>query len=455
MIKKLLSEKLNLKDFQERIDELHAYDIAKELLELTPLEREELYQFLSVEQLAEIVAYLEPEDAAGLLEEFDINKQAEIFDEMNVDDTVDILQAYEDEKLRDEIIQSLEDREDIQIIIEYDDNQVGAYMSNEYVYIYPNMDVKEASSSLIKQAAEAESINLLFVIDENKKYLGAVDLRTLVKARSPKLIEEIMIDVPAVLVDSPVTEVVYDMKNYELYQLPVIDENHQLVGFLTLDDIIDVATHEAEEDFEKLAALPATDKTHNWLKTALRRLPWLLILLIISLPLMSFSDLMIGSISGVTILAFFQPLMLGSPGNVATQTLAVALKSIADEGRMKRSEIQKEFISNLITSALLGLITFIISFIFVYSTQLGLPDKASQFTNLETGLIFAVIIAGSLTIVISIVSLLAIIIPHLFKSIKIDPAVASGPLITTIIDFFAALVYFGLAALILKGVGMI
>ncbi len=455
MIKKLLSEKLNQQEFQVRIDELHAYDIAQELLGLTPLEREELYQFLSIEQLAEIVAYLEPEDAVRLLEEFDIAKQTEIFDEMNVDDTVDILQAYEDDDLRDEIIKSLEEREDIQKIIEYDDDLVGAYMSTDYVHIYPNMDVKEASSSLIQQADEAESINLLFVVDENHKYLGAVDLRKLVQTRSPKLIEEIMIDVPAVNDNLPVTEAVYDMKNYELYELPVVNQENKLIGFLTLDDIIDVATEEAEEDFEKLAALPRTDQTKGWIQTALRRLPWLLILMIISIPLMSFSDIMIGSISGVTILAFFQPLMLDSPGNVATQTLAVALKSIANEGKMKRIEVRREFTSNLITSLMLGLITFVISFVFVYFSQLGLPEGANQFTNVETALIFATIIAGSLTVVVSVVSLLAIAIPHIFKSFRIDPAVASGPFITTIIDFFSTLVYFGLAALILKGVGMI
>ncbi len=455
MIKELLTEKLNKKDFQERIDELHAYDIANELKELTPLEQETLYQLLTDEQIAEIVAYLDPAFAADLLETFDISKQTKILDEMYVDDTVDILQEYEDDELRDKLIETLEDAEDIQKNIEYDDDLVGAYMSNEYVHIVPNMDVKEASSSLIKQAPDAESINLLFVVDEEENYLGAVDLRTLVKARSPKLIEEIMINIPTVYDDSPVTEAVHDMKNYELYELPVINEENKLIGFLTLDDIIDVATQEAEEDFEKLAALPATDRTHTWIRTAFRRLPWLIVLMIISIPLMSFSDVMIGSISGVTILAFFQPLMLASPGNVATQTLAVSLKAIADEGKMKKSEIRKEFASNFITSVLLGVITFIISFVFVYLTQAGLPESAGEYTNVQTALIFASIITISLVIVIGLVSSLAILLPHMFKALRVDPAVVSGPLITTLIDFFSSLVYFGLAALILKGVGMI
>lgn len=302
MIKKLLSEKLSQKEFRARIEEMHAYDIAAELLELSAEEREQLYRYLSVEQIAEIVTYLEPEIAAEVLASFDKEKQIQTLDEMTADDAIDILQAYEDETLRDEIVETLQDAEEVKELIKYDDeNLVGAYISNDYVYLHPEMDVKEATTSLIKQAADAESINLLFVIDENDHYLGAVNLKTLVKARSPKKIEEIMITIPSVRYDLPITEAVYDMKNHELYELPVVDEREQLLGILTLDDIIDAAATEAEEDFEKLAALPASDLKENWLLTALKRLPWLIVLLIISIPLMMFSDVMVASLAGITI----------------------------------------------------------------------------------------------------------------------------------------------------------
>jgi magnesium transporter len=453
--KKLLEEKLNKKEFQKRIDEMHAYDIAEDLLELTLEERDILYHYLTNEQIAEIITYLDPEDAAEILEEFDKERQTEIFDEMTVDDVVDILQEYEDEELRDEIIETLEEVEDVKEFIKYDDHLVGAYMSNEYVYIYPNMDVKEATTSMIKQAGEAESINLLFVIDEADNYLGAVNFKTLVKARSPKLIEEIMITIPTVEDELPITEAVYDMKNYELYELPVVNSENKLIGILTLDDAIDAAAEEAEEDFAKLAALPTSDTQQPWIKTAIQRLPWLIVLMVLFIPLMSFSELMIAGLGGIAILAFFQPLMLSSPGNVSTQTLAVALKAIANEGGMKKKDVFKEFISSLITACFLGAITFIISFLFVYILGLGLPEGASELGRLETAVIFAVIIGGSLTIIVSAVSLLAMGIPHLLKKLKIDPAIASGPFITTLIDLFATFVYFGLATLILKGVGLI
>lgn len=455
MIKKLLSEKLTKKEFQKQIDEMHAYDIATDLLELEQGEREKLYRYLSVEQMAEIITYLEAEFAADILEEFDIDRQTAIFDEMTVDDVVDILQEYEDEELRDEIIETLDEAEDVKEFIKYDDNVVGAYMSNEYIFIYPNMDVKEATTSLIQQAPDAETINLLFVIDETENYLGAVNLKTLVKARSPKLIEEIMINIPSVGDNLPITEAIFDMKNYELYELPVVSDENKLIGILTLDDVIDVATEEAEEDFARLAALPISDSKHSWIKTALKRLPWLIVLLVLFIPLMSFSELMIAGIGGIAILAFFQPLMLSSPGNVSTQTLAVALKAISNEGRMKKKDVFKEFISSFMTAIFLGLITFVISFLFVYLLQLGLPESVGRFGRLNTALIFGVIIGGSLTIIVSVVSLLAMGIPHLLKLFKIDPAIASGPFITTLIDLFATFVYFGLATLILKGVGLI
>ena len=454
MIKKILEENLTKKEFQKRIDEMYPHDIATDIMELEFAERERLYHFLTNEQIAEIVSYLDPEIAADILEEFDLEKQTEIFDEMTVDDVVDILQAYDDEEMRDELIETLEDVEDIKEYIQYTDDEVGAYMTNEFVSIKPQMDVKEATTALIKQAPEAESINTLFVVDDNELFLGIVNLKALVKARSPKLVEEIMIKSPTVNDESLITEAVYDMKNYELYELPVINEENQLLGILTLDDILDVAVEEAQEDFEKLAALPSSDKNRSWVKTALYRLPWLLILMIISIPLISFSQLMTAALGGIAILVFFQPLMLDSPGNVSTQTLAVALKAISNEGKMKGKDVWKEIISGLVTGLILGLTAFVVAFIFVLISKPTLPNPTTL-SDAEIGLIFAGILGGSLTIVVSAASFLAIGIPHLLKLFRIDPAVASGPFITTVIDLFSALVYFGLATIILRGVGLI
>ena len=455
MVKELLKEQLTKEQFQAKIDEMHAHDIAIDLMDLDLIEREQLYHFLSVEQIADIVSYLDPDNAADILEEFDLERQTEIFDEMTVDDIVDILQAYEDEDMRDELIETLEEAEDVKEFILYKEDEVGAYVTNEYVSILPQMDVKEAVTSLIKQAPEAESINTLFVTDEQERYLGAVNLKTLVKARSPKSIEEIMIKMPTVLDTSLITEAVFDMKNYELYELPAVNEENELIGILTLDDILDVAAFEAEEDFEKLAALPSSTKERGILKTALSRLPWLLILMIISIPLISFSEIMVSAISGIALLVFFQPLMLDSPGNVSTQTLAVALKAISNEGKMKGKDVAKEITSGVLTGLILGLTAFAISFIFVLISKPTMPTGGAEISNLHLALLFAIILGGSLTIVVSAASLLAIGIPHLLKFIKVDPAVASGPFITTVIDLFSALVYFGLATLILRGAGLI
>ncbi len=454
MIKKLLSENLTKEQFQEKIDELHSHDIAVNITQLEEDERVKLYHCLSTEQVAEITAYLEPSVAVEILAEFELDKQTKIFDEMTVDDAVDILQAYEDEELRDEIIETLEDAEDIKIFIKYGEDYVGAYMNNEFVYIHPNMDVKEAVTTLIKQAPAAETINTLFVIDEDENYLGAVNLKKLVKARSPKQIKEIMIQVPVVTDKTLITEAVFDMKNYEVFELPVIDETNHLVGILTLDDALDVAVSEAIEGFQQFAALPSIDESRGTLKTALYRFPWLAILMILSIPLISFTNVMAGATAGIAILVFFQPLMLDSPGNVSTQTLAIALKSISNEGKMKQRDVFKEIFSGLFTGLILGVIAFIVSFLFVLITKIS-PDIQKGYSNVEVALIFASILGGSLTIVVAIAPFLAITIPHLLKWMKADPAIASGPFITTIIDLFAALVYFGLATLILRWVGII
>lgn len=451
MIKTLLQQNLTKEAFQKAIEEYHLHDIALSLNSLSETEKKQLFSFLDNEATAEIISYLEPEDAAFILEHFALAKQVAVIDEMTVDDAVDILQAYEDETSREEVIEKLEDAEHIKAFIKYDEDTVGAYMNNEFVVIRPDMDVKEATSSLIRQAPEAETINTLFVVDETSHLLGIVNLRTLVKTKSPKQINEIMIDIPIVRDTTLISEAIFDMKNYEVFELPVVNNDNVLIGMLTLDDALDIALEGAEEDFQQFAALPTRDTTRSICKTALYRLPWLAVLMILSIPIITFTDLMTGAVAGIAILVFFQPLMLDSPGNVSTQTLAIALKAIANEGKMNIRDVIKETLSGLFTGIILGLTTFVISFLFIYLGNHTVPNYSKEIA----ALIYATIIGGSLLVVVIIAPLLALGIPHLLKLIKIDPAVASGPFITTIIDLFSALVYFGLATVILRAVGMI
>lgn len=454
MIRKLLNEHKDNKKLYKIINELHPYDIAEELLLLEKEERERLYHILSNEKIAEIVSYLEPSDAILILEEIDLDKQSDILDEMPTDDAVDILKAYEDEEERDQLIETLEDVEEIKELILYEEDEAGAYMTNDFVLIHPDMDVKEATKSLIKQAPEAETINTLFVVDENNKFLGALPLKTLVKARSPKLVKEVMIKVPTVLDNSSIGEAIFDMKNYEFYELPVLDENSEMLGILTLDDILDAASEEAEEDYEKLAALPDTDKESGVIKTALHRLPWLIILVCLSLPIIFVTDAVSSSISHIAILVFFQPLMLDSPGNVATQTLAISLKTINNEGRMKFKDAMAEIGSGAMTGLILGTIAFLLSFaiMMIFPTEIV---GASTKPYASVAAIISAVLALSLFIVVLLAPILAIAIPHLIKKIKLDPAVASGPFITTVIDVVGAAIYFGLATALLSSIGVI
>lgn len=452
MLKQLLNGKVSKEKVQQALEEVHVHDLVESLESLSNEERSFLYTFLDNEKLAEIVAYLEPEDAALLLADFDLVKQKAIFDEVDVDDAVDILQAYENESVRDQLIDTLSEEENIKAFIKYDENSVGAYMNNDFITFSPNHDVKEAVRILIKEAPLVETINTLFVVDEQYIFLGAINFKKLVKARSPMLVSALMNTVPTVLDESPITQAIHDMKNYEVFELPVVNKENELLGILTLDDALDIALVEAEEDYQRFAALPVREETRSIFKTAFYRLPWLAILMALTLPIITFTNMMTGAVGGIAILVFFQPLMLDSAGNVSTQTLAIALKSIATEGKMNKREVVKEIFSGLITALMLGIIAFIGSFIFVY---LGKQYVGSSFIRVEYALIFASIIGGSLLFVIAISPLLAIGVPHLIKAIRLDPSVASGPFITTIIDLFSAFVYFGLATLILKGVGII
>jgi magnesium transporter len=313
-------------------------------------------------------------------------------------------------------------------------------MTNLVVVLAPEMDVKAATKKVIKEAPDVETINTLFVTDVNRKFLGVVLLKDLLKAKYPRTVQEIMMDQPYVYDKDLITQSIQAIRNYAVYEIAVVDENHTLRGMLTLDDALDIYQEEAQEDFEKLAGLPQTFEGPA-VKIAFHRLPWLIILLILSVPLAIVTSLFEDILSAIAILIVFQPLILGSAGNVATQTLAVTLKTMSSNEKDLPQNAYREIITGLINGFIIGMIAFIMTYIF-----------ASLNTSLTTEpIIMSFVIGLSLWITVFIAPIVAVVIPVILRFFNFDPAVASGPFITTIIDVAALFIYFGLATFMLGG----
>ena len=440
MLKEIIHQD-DIKVLKEFLDDVHAHDLAELFTELSSDEKEIVFQYLSSEKLAELVTYLEVEEAAEVLTDFDLEKQVELVEMMEPDDAADIiLELDKDEK--EELLEKLGEDSEVVDLIHYEDDETGSAMTNLFIVVSPDMDVKLATKKVIKEADEVESINTIFVADDHKHYIGAIPLKSLLKAKTPCLVQDIIEDYPVSYDKDPISKTIQAIRNYGIYEMPVLSEHHELLGMITLDDALDIYQEEAQEDFEKLAALPETEEDSSPLKTALYRVPWLLALLVISFPIALVTRQFEHVLAAVAILVVFQPLILDSAGNVATQTLAVTLQMLSshEKGLLKNS--LKEVMTGIINGFVIGLVAFIMTNIFALIN-----------TSLATDpLLISFVVGLSLWLTVILAPIVALLIPITLHWIKIDPAVASGPFITTVIDVAALFIYFGLATLMLGGI---
>ncbi len=254
-----LIEKKNKKKINELVKHLHPHDIIETLKDFSEEEVEVFYSLLDIEKAAEIIAYLEPSDAADVVESFELEDQKEIIDNLEVDDAADILVHLEEQE---QLLKLVEQEELITKVLAYPEELVGAHMSDAYILLKLGMDIKEATKKVIKEADQVDTLNELFVVDENDKFVGTIELKVLIKTKAPAIIDDLVKSSPAVYDVDDIEEAVNKMKDYALYELAVVSEDHTLIGVLSIDDAIDIYHEESTEDFEKFAMLPDT-KTKN------------------------------------------------------------------------------------------------------------------------------------------------------------------------------------------------
>lgn len=438
MLKEILQK--NKVEISKALEDMHGYDLAQSFLELSDEEKLKLYEIITDDLLAEIVSYLDPEIGALVLQDFDISKQKNLIESMQPDDAVDIIQEMDKDE-QQALLSVLDHEDDVLSLIQYEEDETGSAMTNLMIKLSLDLDVKQATKQVIKQAPNVETISTLFVVDEHMHFLGVVPLKKLLKAKLPATIKDIYEEYPYVYDKDPVFETISKIRNYAIYEIPVLDDQQRLIGIITLDDALDIYEEEAQEDFEKLAALPETTDL-NVFKTAMHRIPWLIMLLVISIPISLVTSMFEEILAAVAVLIIFQPLISGSAGNVATQTLAVTLKMLSkNEEGIKKNSI-REIITGIINGLAIGLVAFGITFLF---TTIN-----SSLTDIP--LTIAFVVGLSLWLTVLFAPLIAIVVPLTLKLIKVDPAVASGPFITTIIDISAISLYFGLATLLIGGV---
>ena len=437
------------KTMMYKLDDYHANDIAEIMKELTLPERKKFYRVCSINMLAEIFEYLDEEEAAVYLDETDIRKAAEVVSNLDTDTAVGIL-SYIDKSKRALIISTVNPdvQQEIRLIASFDEDEIGSRMTANCIILREDMTIKQAMNELVSQAEENDNISTLFVVDEGGVFYGAIDLKDLITARSETALDDIIAtSFPYVYATEQTEDCIEKLKDYSESLVPVLDENNCLLGVITSQNIIEAADEEMGEDYARLAGLTAEEDLNEPLKQSMRkRLPWLLVLLGLGIVVSTVVGAFEKVVAQLTLIVAFQSLILDMAGNVGTQSLAVTIRVLTEVNltfKQKVRLVAKETRVGMFNGTLLGAASFLL--VGQYLMLLKGRDPISAFS-------ISGCIGLSLLVAMIISSTIGTLIPLFFKKIKVDPAVASGPLITTINDLVAVVTYYGMSWILLLNV---
>lgn len=421
--------------FREEFLALHSYE-QSEYFEISDDDvRQKMYRFLSPEEVSEFFGNLEidEEDYEALFETMNATYASQVLEQMSYDNAVDILNQLSKKKIASLLmLMNREEAKEIKALLHYDEDTAGGIMTTEYISLTINTPVHEALMRVKDQAPDAETIYVIFVVDEDKKLVGVISLRDLIIAENDAYIEDIMSErVISANVADDQEDVAQTMRDYDFIAMPVVDYQNHLLGIITIDDIVDVMDEEASEDYSRLAGVSDIDSTDDTIfQTALKRLPWLLILTVLGMITASILGSFEETLEKVALLAAFIPIISGMSGNSGTQSLAVSVRNISTGDIKEKSKIKlalRESGSGFLTG-----ITCAVSLSLIIMLLYGQPY-------------LALIVGTSLTIAMTVGTTIGSVIPLVINRLGIDPAVASGPFITTINDIVSMLIYFGLA----------
>jgi magnesium transporter len=421
--------------FRTEFLSMHTYEQSEYFEDSSDDIRQRIFEVLSPEEVADFFDQLEIDEEAyeDLFDTMNATYASKVLEEMSYDNAVDIMNQLSKQKLVSLLtLMNKQDAKEIKALLHYDEDTAGGIMTTEYISLKATMPVKEALIQVKDQAPDAETIYVIFAVNDDKKLIGVLSLRDLIIAENDAYIEDIMSErVISSNVAEDQEDVAQRMRDYDLIAMPVLDYQDHLLGIITIDDILDVMDEEASEDYSRLAGVSDVDATNDSvLKTATKRLPWLIILTFLGMITASILGSFEDTLSQVALLAAFIPIISGMSGNSGTQSLAVSVRNISTGEIDEKSKFKialREAGSGMLSGFVCALILVLI-IIIIYRQPF-----------------LAFIVGLSLTIAMTVGTLVGSVIPLVMNKLNIDPAVASGPFITTINDIVSMLIYFGLA----------
>lgn len=445
---------LSDEELKERLSDYHENDVAGAFEKLEPDERKHLYDALGAEVFSEIFAYVE--NVEQYIGEMGVKTAAKVLENMDSDDAVDILDEIDDETEKKIVsLMDAESSQDIKLIRSYDEDEIGSKMTTNYVLIKNDLTIKQAMSSLVEQAGENDNISTIYVEDKDGVFYGAIALNDLIRARvQDKLEPLISTSYPYVTDHEKISDCLERIREYTEDSFPVLNEDGHLLGIITAQDIVEVVDEEFSEDYAKLAGLTAEEDLNEPIKASIKkRIPWLITLLFLGLIVSSAIGIFEQSVLiALPILATFQSMVFDMAGNTGTQSLAVTIRVLMDEGvgaKEKAKLVFKEVRVGACNGLILGSAAFVVVGVFIMIFRRSSVSYGSFPELMRYAFTISGCIAFALFVSMIIASLIGTTIPMVLHKLGIDPAVASGPMITTVNDLVATMVYYGLSLLLL------
>jgi magnesium transporter len=426
----------DLEWIDKNVLELHYVDIAEILDELQNEEAKFIYFRLEEEVQADVLMELEEEVRDRFIKSLSTKEIAEQLENLDSDDAADILYELSDNEIH-EVISQMEDDEaadDIVDLLNYDEDTAGGLMQKEFLHVNVDWTVEYALTEIREQAKDVEKVYTIYVVDDYNKLMGVLSLKSLFFSEPQLIIKELFQskNIISVKVTEEQEEVMRLFDKYGLVSIPVLDYQNKLVGRITIDDVVDIIREEADRDFQLATGISEkVEDNASVFKITRARLPWLIIGMLggtLGAKVISSYE---GNISLIPALAFFIPMITAMGGNVGVQSSAIVVQSLAKGNQFKSifSKLGKELLVGLLNGLICSSLIFGIG---------------SVFGTLNLGLVVSI----SLFVVILFASVMGTLIPLILDKYDIDPALATGPFITTLNDVLGLFIYFTVAMLI-------
>ncbi len=436
-------------ELRKQLSEMNPADIAVIFEEVPEKELAVIFRILPKELAAEVFVEIDSDMQQLLIEAFSDKELREVMDELFMDDTVDIIDEMPATVAKRILKQTdAATRKMINHLLAYPDDCAGSIMTTEYIDLKKDMTVDEAFDRIRKIGFDTETIYNCYVIDRSRHLLGIVTVKDLLLNKKTCIISDIMEEniIYANTLDDQ-EEVAGLFEKYDVLALPVVDKENRLVGIITVDDAIDVMQEEASEDIEKMAAILPSEKTY--LKTGVfetfkSRIPWLLFLMISA----TFTGAVISGyedkLTQFAALIAFIPMLMGTGGNSGSQSSVTVIRALS-LGDIEFKDIWRVIWKELRVSVVSGIVLGAVNFVKIYLVDYLLLKNLDKAVALPE----MIIVCLTLVVVVIVAKLVGSILPILAKKINLDPAVMASPLVTTIIDAFSLIIYFGIASAVL------